>query len=105
MTHYDPISPVSPEEESAALEWLKDANGWGVTAAAQANYKATIRRLLARPVLPPEPTPEMLSVMRQEWWRDSGSSYDVVREIYRALHVHLTSKPVDHLDEIRRWGT
>jgi len=97
-------APVSPEEERDAMAWLDQAFLW-----AERNekdfpisgpHKTTLRRLLARPVLPEEPTPEILCRMRNCWSAAARSGLNAAAEAYRGLRAELTKPATREVWEV-----
>lgn len=95
----------TPEEEREAIAWLeREARGEAFFHAQRAR---TLLVLLAMPRMPEEPDKEALTKMRHQWANAKGCSWDIVREIYRALYAHL-AKGHGRLtleEEVRRYGT
>lgn len=78
---------MTDADEKAAMAWLDSfirlndglSHNW---------FARTLKRMLAEPRLPKEPTPEMLLTMATGWKDD-------YRGAYRALYAHLTApKPL-----------
>ena len=78
------------DEEREALAWL-DQTTAGFTSAEGVNHahRATLKAMLARPVLPEEPTREIVVLMH------AAVNYEVygdkMADAYRALYAHLTA--------------
>jgi hypothetical protein len=71
-------------EEKAALEFLDGCAGpWK-------EHIATLKAMLARPVLPEIPTQAALYAMGQAWL-DGKPNEDCWPYVYRALYAHLTA--------------
>lgn len=84
---------IAPEEK-AAMEWLEVVERGGRYPVADILRAQTLKAMLARPVMPEEPTQGALDAM----WRGVakghgvGISFDTFVTTYRALYAHL-NKP------------
>lgn len=75
------------DDERKAMEWLERA------AEAQGPSGAplrTLKAMLARPLMPEEPTPAALKVMKDAWSATTPLENGYASE-YRALYAHLTA--------------
>ncbi len=77
------------DDERKAVEWLENWEQHGVRMQADWKHARTIKAMLARPVMPEEPTPEMVSLIRENIQSCVGWNVGSVRA-YRALYAHLT---------------
>lgn len=79
-------------EEKAALDWLDCAEIGGPACRDEDERARTaIKALLARPVLPQEPSAEALRVMRVKCEAEGFSPDHTAYQCYRALYAHLTA--------------
>lgn len=92
---------MTDKDEQEALAWLKRVALCGSFADGPA--AATALRLLARPVLPAEPTPHAMDAMRQAWHSAPGDSWAILAEMYRALYAELTKPRTKTVYRIS-WG-
>lgn len=79
---------ITAEEERKAVEWLRSTvplHGPVVN-----GYSATLLRMLARPVMPEEPTTHALLVMDLSAPGESQFSRTISERMYRALYAHLS---------------
>lgn len=77
------------DAEKAALSWLDEMIDGARTDRA-AEHARTLRKMLAEPRLPAEPTAEALKVLREKFSECSYTAAQAAWEGYRALHAHLS---------------
>lgn len=77
------------EAERKALEWIDKACTWSESTDSANRNRATLKAMLARPVLPEELSDEMLDVLLNTAMRFSDQRAEY-RRAYRALYAHLT---------------
>lgn len=82
-------------EEKAALDWLETWAFGTLGDGPNVKHARTLKRLLARPVLPEEPSEEALKAIYGGVWRESGMGLGKqdTTAAYRALYAHLTAPP------------
>lgn len=105
---------MKTEAERKAMEWLDKV--WGAHPAGPApNYAGTIKRMLSRPVLPEEPSDELIEAMVAGFLWPSGivetslnrprlAAYrEQMRKVYRHQHAHLTAPKTKEV-EVYGWA-
>lgn len=90
------------DDEKTAVAWLDQftaTEGW-------AYQVRTLKRMLARPVMPEEPTPEIVETLTR-WWNRDGYGWLAREEFaigtYRALRDHITAPKTKEV-EVESWG-
>lgn len=91
------------EDERKAMEWLDEAihrdAKW--ESVGDEMHRATLKAMLARPVMPEEPTPDALIAMADVWMNTNGMN--CWSSIYRALYAHLTAPKTKEV-EVVQWA-
>ena len=81
------------EDERKAVEWLDDlSEKWSLA------HARTIKSMLARPVLPEEPSLDALVAIGRGGLASPGAPWEA--SVYRALYAHLSRSATK---EVERW--